>query len=248
MLALQGVEEIHIVGSGEARFSNFADDTLGDYGTMFGVVTTASSIASVDRPRERFSLMNDTDSDEDVGRSMNETNQQIEVPAQQTFSSSSSDTPEETPRASLEKPVVLPEGISYERDNNHQKLVAVMGREFDLPLQVAENLNETYSRLHGQENEVKFLGYVCKRQDLLMGRIHDSDVRRHDLVVMCYNASEARIMLTGDDGFYSKLLAQVYSLLGNLEFVLAVYYIPICSRYQQSSICYNKISFFGGGY
>lgn len=207
-----------MVGADEIRHTGFLDDTIGDYGTMFAVTTTASSIVSVDRHPERFSLMENTDNDEDVednfSGSTDEANQQVGVPAQQTFSSSSSDTPEETPRASLEKPVVLPEGISYDRDNDHQKLVAVMGREFDLPLQVAENLNEIYGRLYGQENKVKFLGYVCKRQDLLLGRIHDSDVRRHDLLVMCYNASEARIMLTGDDGFYSKLLQQVYSLLG----------------------------------
>ena len=54
---------------------------------------------------------------------------------------------------------------------------------------VAENL------LHEQ---VEFLGYV---QDLLMGRIHDSDVQRHDLVMMCYNASETFIMLTGEAGW-----------------------------------------------
>ena len=199
------------------------DDTIGDYGSMFGVVATptVSSISSVDRAPERFSLMKETENDEDnSGGLIGEADHQIEAPAQQTFSSSSSDTPEETSRASLEKPVVLPEGISYERDNDHQKLVAVMGREFDLPLQVAENLNEVYGRLHRQENEVKFLGYICKRQDLLMGRIHDSDVQRHDLVMMCYNASEARIMLTGEDGFYSKLLTQVYSLLGKLGCVL----------------------------
>ena len=141
--------------------------------------------------------------------------QLLKTPANYSVSttSSSDDTTNSSTR------VILPAGMNYERDNEDQKLIAVMGREFDLPLLVAENLNNAYTSLHGQEGKIKFLGYVCKRQDLLLGKIHDADVRRHDLIVMCYNASEARIMLTGDDGFYTKLLRQVYSLLGKNSMV-----------------------------
>ena len=196
------------------------NDTIGDLSTVFGSDVVSSGVASsygsnpdktattiehvelTEMAEENVDVINN-DSNED------EFDQLIMIPANHSVSTTASDD-----TSSSCTRIILPAGMNYERDNVNQKLIAVMGREFDLPLVVAESLNKAYASLHGQENKIKFLGYVCKRQDLLLGKIHDGDVKRHDLVVMCYNASEARIMLTGDDGFYTKLLRQVYSLLG----------------------------------
>ena len=181
-------------------------------------MTTSSRASDSDKAATTIEHVNLTEMSEDNADIKDNSSgedtidQLLKIPANHSVSttSSSDDTAYSSTR------VILPAGMNYERDNENQKLIAVMGREFDLPLLVAENLNNAYTSLHGQEDKVKFLGYVCKRQDLLLGKIHDADVRRHDLIVMCYNASEARIMLTGDDGFYTKLLRQVYSLLGKL--------------------------------
>ena len=199
------------------------NDTIGDLGTLFGSDIVSSGVTSshasdsdravttiehvqLTEMTEDNANVEDNNSDEDT------IDQLLKIPA--NHSVSTTDSSDDTANSSTR--VILPAGMNYERDNENQKLIAVMGREFDLPLLVAENLNNAYTSLHEQEDKIKFLGYVCKRQDLLLGKIHDADVKRHDLIVMCYNASEARIMLTGDDGFYTKLLRQVYSLLGKL--------------------------------
>ena len=205
------------------------NDTIGDLGTAFGLDVVSSGVASSygsDPDKavttiEHVELTEMTEENADViDNEFNEDtiDQLLMIPANFSVSTTASDD-----TASSCTRIILPAGMNYERDNVDQKLIAVMGREFDLPLLVAENLNNAYASLHGQENKMKFLGYVCKRQDLLLGKIHDGDVKRHDLVVMCYNASEARIMLTGDDGFYTKLLRQVYSLLGELSIMDCIF-------------------------
>lgn len=207
-----------------SALSGVVNDTIGDFGTLFGSDVVSSGVIDaqvggdsekVIASLEHINLTEMTEEDADV-ENTNSTedmlDQLLKVPVNQSLSTT--DSSDDT---SISTRVILPAGFNYERDNENQKLIAVMGREFDLPLVVAENLNNVYTSLHGPENKVKFLGYVCKRQDLLLGKIHDADVKRHDLIVMCYNASEARIMLTGDDGFYTKLLRQVYTLLGKFD-------------------------------
>lgn len=201
------------------------NDTIGDFGTLFGSDGVSSGVISPHAGEsdkavasiEHIDLTEMTEDNvnvEDNDSAEDTIDKLLKMPPV-SHSLSTTDSSDDT--ASTSTRIVLPAGLNYERDNENQKLIAVMGREFDLPLLVAENLNDKYTNLHGQENKIKFLGYVCKRQDLLLGKIHDADVRRHDLIIMCYNASEARIMLTGDDGFYTKLLRQVYSLLGKLD-------------------------------
>jgi len=209
-----------------STLSAVVNDTIGDFGTLFGSDVVSSGVIDaqgggasdkVATSHEHIDLteMNEDDADVDNNNSSENTLDQLLKKVSVNQSSSTTDSSDDTVNNSTR--VILPVGFNYERDNESQKLIAVMGREFDLPLVVAENLNDIYTSLHGPENKVKFLGYVCKRQDLLLGKIHDADVKRHDLIVMCYNASEARIMLTGDDGFYTKLLQQVYILLGKLD-------------------------------
>ena len=215
--------------------SSVVNDTIGDLGTMFGSDGVSSGVISsnvidsdkVNTTVEHIDLTEMNEDNVDVEDSNDPTegdtiDQLLQKPPV-NYSVSTTDSSDDT--ASTSTRIVIPAGFNYDRDNENQKLIAVMGREFDLPLLVAENLNDAYTSLHGQENKVKFLGYVCKRQDLLLGKIHDAEVKRHDLVIMCYNASEARIMLTGDDGFYTKLLRQVYSLLGELDNIHVMVYM-----------------------
>ena len=218
-----------------SALSSVVNDTIGDLGTMFGSDGVSSGVISsnvidsdkVSTTVEHIDLTEMNEDNVDVEDSNDPTegdiiDQLLQKPPV-TYSVSTTDSSDDT--ASTSTRIVIPAGFNYDRDNENQKLIAVMGREFDLPLLVAENLNDAYTSLHGQENKVKFLGYVCKRQDLLLGKIHDAEVKRHDLVIMCYNASEARIMLTGDDGFYTKLLRQVYSLLGELDNIHVMVYM-----------------------
>ena len=216
-----------------SALSSVVNDTIGDLGTIFGSDGVSSGVISSVSDSDKLTVtvehidlaemnednVNVEDNDSPEGDMIDQLLQKAPV----NYSVSTTDSSDDTVSTSTR--VVIPAGFNYERDNENQKLIAVMGREFDLPLLVAENLNDVYTSLHGQENKIKFLGYVCKRQDLLLGKIHDAEVKRHDLIIMCYNASEARIMLTGDDGFYTKLLRQVYSLLGKLDNVCHNYFI-----------------------
>ena len=117
--------------------------------------------------------------------------------------------------ASLYQPEFMAPKINYERANEAQKLAAVIGREFDRPNLVASTLQKLVSEQPGSEvPEVKFVPFTLRRKVLLKGSFDNRELRKHDLICMCYNASEARILLTGPDGFYTSLLKHVESLLG----------------------------------
>ena len=117
--------------------------------------------------------------------------------------------------ASLYQPEFMAPKINYERANEAQKLAAVIGREFDRPNLVASTLQKLVSEQPGSEvPAVKFVPFTLRRKVLLKGSFDSRELRKHDLICMCYNASEARILLTGPDGFYTSLLKHVESLLG----------------------------------
>ena len=117
--------------------------------------------------------------------------------------------------ASLYQPEFMAPKINYERANEAQKLAAVIGREFDRPNLVASTLQKLVSEQPDSEVPVvKFVPFTLRRKVLLKGSFDSRELRKHDLICMCYNASEARILLTGPDGFYTSLLKHVESLLG----------------------------------
>ena len=117
--------------------------------------------------------------------------------------------------ASLYQPEFMAPKINYERANEAQKLAAVIGREFDRPNLIASTLQKLVSEQPGSEVPiVKFVPFTLRRKVLLKGSFDSRELRKHDLICMCYNASEARILLTGPDGFYTSLLKHVESLLG----------------------------------
>ena len=133
-------------------------------------------------------------------------------------SSSSSSSDQQTASfgsASLYQPEFMAPKINYERENDEQKLIAVIGREFDRPNLVASELQKLVAKqLNSEIPEIKFVPFTLRRKVLLRGSFDSRELKKHDLICMCYNASEARILLTGTDGFYTSLLKHVESLLG----------------------------------
>ena len=118
---------------------------------------------------------------------------------------------------SLYQPGFTAPTITYERDNEFQKLIAVIGREFDRPRDVALCLQKRVPKQTNCDVSVaKFVPFTLKRKMLLRGSFDNRELRKHDLICMCYNASEARILLTGTDGFYSSLLKYVEASLGEV--------------------------------
>lgn len=140
------------------------------------------------------------------------------VSTKSSTSSSSSDNSRNFGTTSLYQQDFMAPKMNYDRENERQKLVAVVGREFDRPYDVAMSLQRLVPRqpecTSGDVPLAKFVPFTLKRKVLLKGSFDSQELRRHDLICMCYNASEARILLTGEDGFYSSLLRHVESLLG----------------------------------
>ena len=115
--------------------------------------------------------------------------------------------------SSLYQPGFTAPTINYEKEGVDQKLVAVIGREFDQPMDIARNLQDILAEFENA-NLAKFVPFMVKRKTLLRGSFSTKDLGNHDLICLCYNASEARILLTGQDGFYTTLLKQIEALLG----------------------------------
>ena len=117
--------------------------------------------------------------------------------------------------SSLYQPGFTAPTINYEKEKIDQKLVAVIGREFDQPMDIARSLQDVLAEYENADS-AKFVPFMVKRKTLLRGTFSTKDLGNHDLICLCYNASEARILLTGQDGFYTTLLKQIEALLGKL--------------------------------
>ena len=104
--------------------------------------------------------------------------------------------------------------INYSRDTPTQYLVAVIGREVDEPSIISRQLQQLSPRDNNNAYIVKFVPYSIKRYTLTRYGTNWSYIIHYNIVCMCYNASEARLLLTGQDGFYTQLLRQVEILLG----------------------------------
>lgn len=113
---------------------------------------------------------------------------------------------------------------SYDRDSPSQKLIAIFGRQFDLPEDIANCFQRLLSdRTDVNAPEVKFVPFTLKRRLLLKGSFDSAEIGKHDLICMCYNASEARILLTGNDGFYTSLLRHTEAILGEHNMAQSTY-------------------------
>ena len=121
---------------------------------------------------------------------------------------------------SLYQPEFLTPVINYDRENEEQKLIAIIGREFDRPSDIVSSLQKWIPKQPNSEIPVaKFVPFTPRRKMLLKGTFDSDELKKHDLICMCYNASEARILLTGPDGFYTSLLRHVEALLGNYMYL-----------------------------
>lgn len=129
-----------------------------------------------------------------------------------TSSSNSSSDDTSSPPTLYDRDFLAPT-IHYDRDNISQKLIALIGREFDKPAQIAADMQGLLQK-HSDNRTAKFVPFTVRRKTLLKGTFDTRDLKQHDLICFCYNASEARILLTGPDGFYSTLLRLVEALLG----------------------------------
>lgn len=115
-------------------------------------------------------------------------------------------------------PSVMSPSVSYEKDFPDQELIAVFGRQFDRPDVISQRLQRLLSTdkpsTPSARLRAKFLPFTMKRKALMKGTYSSAELKKHSLICMCYNASEARILLTGVDGFYSSLLRHVEAVLG----------------------------------
>lgn len=117
--------------------------------------------------------------------------------------------------SSLYAPEYLTPSISYDRQTPNQLLIAIIGRAFDQPEKLASLLQELVGRIPNTETPVaKFTPFTVKRKTLCRGNFDSGELKKHDLICMCYNASEARILITGQDGYYTTLLRQTETLMG----------------------------------
>lgn len=169
-------------------------------------------------------------------------------------SSSCSSMQEAPPTSSFHIPSAMSPSISYDRDHPTQKIVAVFGRLFDGPAEIASNLQRLMmtsvdaGRGGGGGFDVdqpppqaaaalttrvamKFVPFTMKRAALMKGNFTTRELLQYNLVCMCYNASEARILLTGTDGFYTMLLRQTEAILGTNK---VAFLITNYNRYRRS--------------
>lgn len=130
--------------------------------------------------------------------------------------SSSSSNESRTVGASLYIPEYLTPSISYDRQAPNQLLIALLGRAFDQTEKLSSSLQELVCRLPNTETTpvAKFIPFTVKRKALCRGNFDSRELKKHDLICLCYNASEARILLTGQDGYYTALLKQIEILMG----------------------------------
>ena len=173
------------------------------------------------------------------------------APVKNTSStSSSSSSSDRDAKESSEGPSTLDEFrvplINYERDYPSQSLIAMIGREFDEPWVISASLQALAkgAAIDGEPSKypkIKFVPYTVRRNILTKGSIDPKDISRHDVICMCYNASEARIMLTGRDGYYTELLKHVEALHGNgiqyNTFIMYMYSVKCTNLLIQNLLC-----------
>eukprot|EP00118_Oscarella_pearsei_P006172 m.28032 g.28032 ORF g.28032 m.28032 type:complete len:362 (+) comp30535_c1_seq1:33-1118(+) len=97
------------------------------------------------------------------------------------------------------------------------KRAAVLGRDFDEPQKIARLLQK------GCGEEIRFIPLAIRRHELLsLECLQYIQGKSFDVIILCYNTSEARILLTGTDGFYTTILEYTNYALGesNVLFVL----------------------------
>ena len=101
--------------------------------------------------------------------------------------------------------------VKYEKEMVDQKLIAVIGRQFDGPIEVATRLQDILA----DASKAKFLPFMLKGPILEGGIFNVEELSKFDLICLCYNASDLRLpSLTGQNGVYTSLLQQIETSVG----------------------------------
>lgn len=98
------------------------------------------------------------------------------------------------------------------------KLVGVFGRDFDEPDTIAQHL-----QAGTDDSQVVYRPVTIPRRELLSSECRRYlDQSNYDVVILCYNTSEARILLTGEFGFYTNLLCYASKTPGKCDMLVNV--------------------------
>ena len=112
---------------------------------------------------------------------------------------------------SLYQPSSTDPSVKYEKERVDQKLVAVIGRQFDGPIEVARRLQDILA----DTSKAKFLPFMLKGPILEEGVFNVEELSEFDLICLCYNASDRRLpSLTGQNGVYTSLVQQIETSVG----------------------------------
>ena len=102
----------------------------------------------------------------------------------------------------------------------HEKSVLVIGREFDQPNQIAYTLEQRFGDIF-QEHGVHIDSLPISSHRLLSADPSRLLKRMYSCLLLCYNATEARLLVTSEGGYYSTLIPYAFNALGNNKVMLA---------------------------
>eukprot|EP00800_Vazella_pourtalesii_P010270 TRINITY_DN2548_c3_g1_i2.p1 TRINITY_DN2548_c3_g1~~TRINITY_DN2548_c3_g1_i2.p1 ORF type:complete len:324 (-),score=70.13 TRINITY_DN2548_c3_g1_i2:177-1148(-) len=102
----------------------------------------------------------------------------------------------------------------------HEKSVLVIGREFDQPNQIAYTLEQRFGDIF-QEHGVHIDSLPVPSHRLLSADPSRLLKRMYSCLLLCYNATEARLLVTSEGGYYSSLIPYAFNALGNNKVMLA---------------------------
>ena len=112
---------------------------------------------------------------------------------------------------SLYQPSSTDPWVEYQKERVDQKLVAVIGRQFDGPIEVARRLQGVLA----DASKAKFLPFMLKGQILKEAIFNVKELSEFDLICLCYNASDLHLpSLTGQNGVYTSLVQQIETSVG----------------------------------
>ena len=119
--------------------------------------------------------------------------------------------------ASIYHLTAISSSVKCDRNTPRQKRVAVLGRDFDLPQKIVFTFKMLVATefVPPAEPPIKFVPFRADIPDLMRGIFYRrEELLQHDLICLCYNASEARIMVMGKYGYYTAILRHIEAVLG----------------------------------
>ena len=102
----------------------------------------------------------------------------------------------------------------------NRRSVLVIGREFDQPNQIAYTLERRFGDIF-HEHGVFIDSLPVPSHRLLSADPSRLLKRVYSCLLLCYNATEARLLVTSEGGYYSSLVPYALNTLGNNKVMLA---------------------------